>query len=143
MRRRVRAFLGGVSLLAGASKPEALGEVHHLNGEVALRGGGRRRCRLASFFLFLRALCRLSVLFDARSSHQRLHRFVELVLLEVEDHILHAFVVALGSQVVVRLQLPGQAVHEGVVQDAPLELVGGKAACLRPGIMSGVPSWPM
>ena len=43
------------------------------------------------------------------------------------DHVLHALVVAVGGQVVVRLQLPGKAVHEGVVQHVAPKLFGREA----------------
>ena len=140
------SMLSGVSarevrLLAGASEPEALREIDHLHGEVVLRGGVRRRGRRCLVCLFLlRFVRRRSLLLcGPGSSHSSLHRFVQLVLLEVEDHVLHAFVVAVRRQVGVGLQRAGQAVHEGVAQDVALQLLGGEAARARPGKAESLP----
>ena len=96
-------------------QPDVSGQLHHSDGEVVLLAGGggcllrgARVVGLGRFFL------------GAGPSHPRLGRFFQVLLAEVADHVLQAL--AVGRQVVVRLQLPGKAVHEGVVQDVAPEL---------------------
>ena len=97
-----------------------------------------RSCLVCLFLLrFVRR--RSLLLCGPGSPHSSLHRFVQLVLLEVEDHVLHAFVVAVRRQVGVGLQRAGQAVHEGVAQDVALQLLDGKAARARPGKAESLP----
>ena len=115
-------------------QPDVSGQLHHSDGEVVLLAGGggcllrgARVVGLGRFFL------------GAGPSHPRLGRFFQVLLAEVADHVLQALVVAVGRQVVVRLQLPGKAVHEGVVQDVAPELLGREAVVgVLPGAAQGL-----